>query len=32
MLLIDGEREIVLPEDCQVMGILDDSGENYIGA
>jgi len=31
-LLIDGEKEIVLPEECQVMGILDDSGENYIGA
>jgi hypothetical protein len=31
-LLIDGEREIILPDECQVIGILDDSGENYIGA
>ena len=31
-LLIDGDREVILPEECHVMGILDDSGENYIGA
>ena len=35
-LLQEGEREIQLPEDCSVMGVLDDMGEssdsNYIGA
>jgi Cft2 family RNA processing exonuclease len=31
-LLNEGAREVVLPDECQVMGILDDSGENYMGA
>jgi hypothetical protein len=37
-LLVEGKREgITLPDDCEVMGILDETGEsltdlNYIGA